>query len=291
MPLLNANGIEIFYDEIGVTDDPPLLLINGIGNQMIRWDVSFCQLLAARGHRVIRFDNRDVGLSSKIENAGGGSIGDAFRALGAGEKVDAAYTLSDMAADAVGVLDGLGVDKAHVVGMSMGGAIAQTLAIEHPTRLHTLTAVMATSGGPDLPGATSEAMGMLLHPRPKTRDEAIERALTAEQVLSGPKYRSEPERVRQQAELAYDRSYYPQGFGRQLVAILASGSRRERLPQVTAPTLVIHGDADPLVPVEGGIDIAKHVPNAKLHIIKGWGHTLPPTVWPELIDQISAHTG
>lgn len=290
MPLLNANGIEIFYDEIGAADDTPLLLICGIGNQMIRWDVRFCQQLAARGHRVIRFDNRDVGLSSKIEDRGGSSIGDAFRAISARQPIDAAYTLSDMAADAIGVLDALGIEKAHVVGMSMGGAIAQTMAIEHPTRLRTLTAVMATSGGHDLPGATGEAMGMLLHPRPKTRDEAIERALTAEQVLSGPKYRSEPERVRQQAELAYDRSFYPQGFGRQLVAILASGSRRERLAQVNIPTLVIHGDADPLVPVQGGIDIAKHVPGAKLHIIEGWGHTLPPTVWQELIDQISTHT-
>lgn len=292
MPLISANGIELFYDETGDADAAPLLLISGIGNQMIRWDERFCADLAGRGFRVIRFDNRDVGLSSKIATPGHATIGDAFRAIGEGRPIDnPAYTLSDMAADAVGLLDALKIDSAHVVGMSMGGAIAQTVTIEHPTRVRTLTAIMATSGGADLPGATPEAMGMLLHPRPKTRDEAIARALNAEQILAGPNYPNDPERIRTQAGITYDRSFYPQGFGRQLVAILASGSRRRFLKDVTTPTLVIHGDADPLIPVECGIDIAKHVPAAKLHIIKGWGHTIPPGVWPELIDQISAHAG
>lgn len=290
MPLVTANGLELFYDETGDRAAPPLLLIAGIGNQMIRWDERFCAQLAARGHRVIRFDNRDVGLSAKLDGQRGMSIPQALHAVSEGRPVQAPYTLSDMAADTAGLLDALEIERAHIVGMSMGGMVAQHLTLEHPTRVQTLTTVMSSSGAPDLPGATPDALGVLLKPRPAGRDEAIARAIDAELVLSGPDYRDAPERIRALAELTYDRSFYPQGFVRQFLAILASGSRRERLTTVATPTLVVHGDADPLIPVECGIDIAKHVPGAELRVIGGWGHTLPPAVWPTLIDHIADHT-
>lgn len=290
MPHISANGLELFYDEVGDRDAEPLLLIAGIGNQMIRWDEVFCRQLAERGHRVIRFDNRDVGLSAKLEGQRGMSIPTALTAASQGQKVEAPYTLSDMANDTAGLMDALSIEQAHVVGMSMGGMIAQHLSLEHPTRVKTLTAVMSTSGAPDLPGATPAALGVLLQPRPVGREHAIARSIEAELILSGPAYRDEPDRIQALAEQSYDRCFYPQGFVRQFLAIVASGSRRERLQSLTTPTLVLHGDADPLIPVECGLDIAHHVPGATKHIIEGWGHTLPPSVWATLIDNISSHT-
>jgi pimeloyl-ACP methyl ester carboxylesterase len=247
-------------------------------------------LLAARGRRVIRFDNRDVGLSTKLSGKKGATMNEALAAVAQGEPVNAVYRLHDMADDTAALLDGLSIKEAHVVGMSMGGMIAQHLAIQHPTRVKTLTAVMTTSGAPGLPGPTAAAMGVLFSPRPVDRERAIEATVAAEQVLAGPAYPVDMARATALATEAYDRCFYPAGFVRQFIAVLASGSRRELLRSVTAPTLVLHGDADPLIPVACGIDVAEHVPGAKLHVIEGWGHTLPPSIWPALVDQISAHT-
>ncbi len=291
MPLLNANGIELFYDSMGDSDAPPVVLISGIGNQLIRWDEGFCRLLAARGHRVIRFDNRDVGLSTKLSGQKGATMNEALAAVAQGAPINAVYRLQDMADDTAGLLDALQLPDAHIVGMSMGGMIAQHMALQHPKRVKTLTAVMTTSGAPGLPGPTAAAMGVLFSPRPVDRERTIEATVAAEQVLAGPAYPVDVPRATALATEAYDRCFYPAGFVRQFIAVLAAGSRQALLPSVAAPTLVLHGDADPLIPVACGIDVAKHIPNAKLHIIEGWGHTLPPSIWPALVDQISAHIG
>lgn len=299
MPHIQANGIELFFDEIlppasgaaaTVTNVPVVLLISGIGNQLIRWDEGFCRLLAARGYRVIRFDNRDVGLSSKLSGKKGATMSEALQAVAQRQPVDAVYTLSDMATDAAALLRALGIASAHVVGMSMGGMIAQHLALEHPACVKTLTAVMTTSGGPDLPGPTSAAMSVLFSPRPVDRERAIEATVAAEHVLAGPAYPVDVTRATELATEAYDRCFYPAGFIRQFIAVMASGSRREKLRALQVPTLVLHGDADPLIPVDCGIDVAKHVPNAKLQVIEGWGHTLPSSIWPTLVEAIVAHT-
>lgn len=289
MPSLTANGIEIEYEEFGSRAAPPLLLIMGLGAQMILWDEEFCEALAARGLRVIRFDNRDVGLSAKFGHAGAPNVMAALEASARGERIEAPYTLDDMADDAAGVLDGLGIETAHVVGASMGGMIAQVLAIQHPDRVRTLTSLMSTTGHPDLPAPTPDAMRILLSPAPTDRAANIERALETFRVIGSPGFPFEEERLRELAARAYDRCFHPAGFARQLVAILASGSRREALASIRVPTLVLHGDADPLVSVEGGIDTAKSVPGATLRIIPGLGHDLARGAWPEMIDAIAEH--
>ncbi|MHA2004502.1 MAG: alpha/beta fold hydrolase [Candidatus Thorarchaeota archaeon] len=277
---------EIAYDTFGDSSTPPMLLVMGLGAQMIRWDEAFCQFLAAQGRWVIRFDNRDVGLSTKFDEAGVPDV----MALVQGEAVDAPYKLVDMAGDAVGLLDALGVEEADVVGVSMGGMIAQTMAIHYPDRVRTLTSIMSSTGNPDLPQPTSEAMTVLLAPPVSSRDEYIKNSLKSAKVLHGPHYPLNEDYVRNYSEISYDRCYHPPGFSRQLGAILTSGSRNEALRNVRIPTLVIHGDADPLVPVEGGKDTAKSIPDAELLIIKGMGHSFPVEVVPQILGAILKHT-
>jgi pimeloyl-ACP methyl ester carboxylesterase len=281
-----VDEIEIVYDTFGDSSDPPMLLIMGLGGQMIRWDEAFCQQLAARGHWVIRFDNRDVGLSTKFDEADVPNV----MALIQGETVDVPYKLVDMASDAVGLLDALGIKAADVVGVSMGGMIAQTMAIHYPDRVRTLTSIMSSTGNPSLPQPTSEAMSVLLAPPASSRDEYINNSLKSAKVLHGSHYPVNEEYVRNYSEISYDRCYHPPGFGRQLGAILASGSRNEALGNVETPTLVIHGDADPLVPVEGGKDTAKSIPEAELLIIEGMGHSFPTEVVPQILQAILKHT-
>lgn len=280
-----ANGIELCYDTFGDRDTPALLLIMGLACQMIAWDDEFCAQLAARGYRVIRFDNRDIGLSTKFGHAGVPNLFD----LMLGRPIEVPYLLRDMAADAVGLLDALGIDSAHVAGVSMGGAIGQEMAIGHPKRLRTLTSIMSTTGDPGLPPPKPEAVAVLLAPAPTNRDEYLVSYQRTWQVLRGPGFPLDEARDLDNAARAHARGLSPDGMARQLAAIVASGSRKEALKFVAVPTLVIHGDADPLVPVEAGIDVAKTIPRARLLIVEGMGHALPISMWPRIIDAIAEH--
>ncbi|MCK5557141.1 MAG: alpha/beta hydrolase [Candidatus Hydrogenedentes bacterium] len=288
---VNANGVEIVYDTFGDSGAPPLLLIMGLDLQMIAWDERFCSDLAARGYRVIRFDNRDVGLSTKFDDAGTPNVLAMIQALAQRERVEAPYTLRDMADDAVGLLDALKIESTHVVGTSMGGMIGQTMAIHHAQRVRTLTSIMSTTGDSRLPMATPEAFSVLMTPVPTDRSDYIETSLRAWRVLTGPAFPVDEDRVRELAGQLFDRGLNPAGTGRQLAAIIASGSRKKFLKSLKVPTLVIHGDADPLIPVEGGIDTANTIPGAKLLIVEGMGHALPvtPQVWPQVIGAIARH--
>lgn len=285
----NANGIELCYDAFGDPQAPPLLLIMGLAAQMIAWDDEFCDRLAARGYRVVRFDNRDIGLSTRLDRAGVPDVPAAFAAAMQGQPIAAPYLLRDMADDAVGLMDALGIEAAHVVGASMGGAIGQTLAIHHPTRLRTLTSIMATSGARGLPPPTPEALAILLKPTPTDQAGYFESYVRTWNVLRAGHFPLDEARDLTRAGQNFARGLNPAGVARQLVAILASGSRKEALATVRLPTLVIHGDADPLVPLACGVDTAESIPGAKLLIVKGMGHALPISMWPQIIDAIAAH--
>ncbi|HXC52823.1 MAG TPA: alpha/beta hydrolase [Candidatus Limnocylindrales bacterium] len=288
MPRIAANGIEIEYETFGASGNPPLLLIMGLAAQMILWEDDFCSAIADRGFSVTRFDNRDIGKSTWITEGGVPDVGAALIASMSGQKADAPYTLSDMAADTAALLDGLGIRSAHIVGASMGGMIAQTLAIEHPAKVRTLTSIMSTTGNPALPPATPEAMAVLLSPPVTGREENIERAVSVFRTIGSPGFAFDEAMVRDIAGRSFDRGFHPEGVARQLVAILASGNRKERLASVRVPTLVIHGNKDPLVPFEGGVDTAESIPGAKLVEIDGMGHDFPRAVWPRIIDEICA---
>lgn len=284
-----ANGIEIVFDTFGEVSDPPLLLIMGLGQPMIAWDEEFCAAFAAQGYWVIRFDNRDVGLSTQFDGAGVPNLSALMQATAQGHAAQAPYMLADMAGDAVGLLDALGIESAHVVGVSMGGMIAQEMAIHHPARVRTLTSIMSTTSDPALPPPTPEAMAVLLTPAPMDRAGYIEDSVETWQVLNGPVLPLDKDFVRARAERTYDRGLRPAGTARQLAAVTTSGSRREALRSVRAPTLVIHGDADPLVPVEAGIDTAESVPGAELMVVEGMGHNIPLVVAPRIVGAIARH--
>jgi pimeloyl-ACP methyl ester carboxylesterase len=291
MPQADANGLRLEYETFGRSSDDPLLLVMGLGAQMILWPDDFCRQLADRGHFVVRFDNRDIGLSTKLDHLG---LPDIMQLAGAAmmrQPIEAPYLLADMASDAAGLLDALGLETAHVVGASMGGMIVQQMAIDHPRRLRSMTSIMSTTGHPDLPPAKPEAMQALLTPVPPDREGAIERGVSVFRTIGSPGFPFDEAMFREQAARAFDRCFYPDGVVRQLAAILASGSRREKLRQVKTPSLVIHGKADPLVPVEGGIDTAEAIPGAEILLIEGMGHDLPQGAWAAIIDAISRRTG
>ena len=290
MPIARTDGLEIAYETFGPPDGRPLLLIMGLAAQMILWDDEFCAALAARGHRVIRFDNRDVGLSTKLDAAGMPDAAAAMQAALLGERIAAPYLLRDLAADAAGLLDALGIPAAHVVGASMGGMIAQTMAINHPASVLSLTSIMSTTGERSLPPARPEAVAVLLLPAPADRAGNVERAVHIFRTIGSPGFPFDEARVRDLAGRSYDRCFSPAGAARQLVAILASGSRRKVLAAVTIPTLVIHGRDDPLIPLEAGLDTARAVPGAELLVIDGMGHDLPRAAWPEIVERIRALT-
>ncbi len=284
-----VNGIELCWDSFGRPTDPPLLLIMGLASQMIAWDEAFCAALAARGYRVVRFDNRDIGRSTRLTAAGVPDVGAAMMAALRGEPVTAPYTLRDMAADAIGLLDALGLERAHVVGASMGGAIAQTMAIHHPDRVLTLTSIMATTGAPGLPPPTPEALAVLFKPPPADEAAYVESHGQTWRVLRAGRFPDEEALDPERARRLFARGLNPAGAARQLAAIFASGSRQSDLQSVRLPTLVIHGEADPLVPLACGVDTARSVPGARLETIPGMGHALVRSTWPRIIDAIAAH--
>lgn len=290
MPILHANGLNIAYDEFGERGAPPLLLIMGLGSQMIFWRDDFCRALASRGLRVIRFDNRDVGLSTHFDSAGMPNIMLLAAALATGGTAEAPYRLSDMAADAVGVLDALDIDRAHIVGTSMGGMIAQTLAINHPQRVRSLTSLMSTTGNPNLPPPRPEVLAVVMAPPPTTREEAIERGVLTYRTIGSPGFPFDEDEVRGIVTQSYDRCYDPAGTARQLAAIMASGSRVEALRRLDVPTLVIHGREDPMVAFAAGEETAATIPGAEFLPIDGMGHDQPRPLWPRLIDAVTGLT-
>lgn len=293
MPETTANGISLHYDIHGPETGEPLLLIMGLGAQMTRWSADFVGELASRGYRVIRFDNRDVGLSQKLDEAGAPDMQAVYAAVMSGQKPPVAYVLSDMAADAVGLLDALKIDRAHIVGASMGGMIAQMVAAEHPQRVRSLTSIMSSTGNPALPPAKPEAMERLSNrgPDPLHDLEAfLDHGMVSSKVLGSPGYPVDEVELRAQLRSDYERSFYPVGFARQMAAIVASGDRRKALATITAPTVVIHGGDDPLVPKEGGEDTAANIPGAELHIVPGMGHNLPKALVVPVCDLIELAT-
>lgn len=287
MAQAQINGISIEIDVQGPADGEPVLLIMGLGSQLIRWGPKFVEKLVARGLRAIRFDNRDVGLSTKFSAAA--NVQEMIAALMRGERPDVPYTLDDMAADAVGVLDHLGVQRAHVIGASMGGMIGQLVAADYPERVLSFTSIMSTTGNPALPQATPEAQAVLFTPAPnwKTEEAAfLDFAVKTARILGGPKYLIDETFLRERALNAAKRSYDPAGTMRQLAAIAVTGDRRAKLAKIKAPTLVIHGDEDPLIRVEGGRDTAANIPGAELEIIPGMGHDIAPVLYDTIVDGI-----
>jgi pimeloyl-ACP methyl ester carboxylesterase len=288
MPRAAVNGIELEYDTFGDRSRPPLVLVMGLGAQMILWEDDFCAQLADAGFFVVRFDNRDIGTSTQIDAGGIPNVFEVMQAAAAGRPVDVPYTLNEMADDTVELMTALGIDRAHVVGASMGGMIAQTVAIRHPDRLLSLTSIMSTTGDPCLPPSTPEAMRVLFTPPPPDRDGNIARGIEAWKVIGSPGFPFDEERMRDIFGRAFDRGYHPAGVARQFAAIVASGDRTAALRDVRVPTLVIHGAADPLIRVEGGRATAAAIPGAQLVVIEGMGHDLPRGVWAEIIDAIGA---
>jgi pimeloyl-ACP methyl ester carboxylesterase len=273
MPQARANGIQLEYDSFGATSGEPLLLVMGLGAQMLLWDEEFCQRLADRGHFVVRYDNRDVGLSSKFDDA----------PLGPGH---AAYDISDMAADGIAVLDALGVDRAHVMGLSMGGMIVQVMAIEHPDRLLSMTSVMSRTGEDEYGRSTPEAFALLTAPPATDRESYVAAHIAGQHVWGSPAYADEG-RWRASAERAFDRCFHPSGPTRQFFAIGASPPRADKLRHVTTPSLVIHGDRDNLIDISGGRRTAELIPGARFEVIEGMGHDYPPELWPRWVDLVS----
>src|SRR4030042_3283553 len=287
MPNVKANGIQIEYDTFGNRGSRPLLLVMGLGTQMIAWDEDFCQQLAEQGHYVIRFDNRDVGLSTKFEGAGLPNVLKAMAAAAKGEEVRAPYTLDDMDEDTVGLLEALGLATAHVCGASMGGMIGQTLAIRHPSRLQSLISIMSSTGNPKLPPAQPEAMKALLKPPPAERAAFIEHMVQTWRTIAGRGFPFDEDRMRAQMARAFDRCFCPAGAARQMMAIIAAGNRKPALARVRTQTPVIHGADDPRIPGAAAGDPAEVTPGAELLILGGMGHALPPALWPRLVDAIA----
>jgi len=282
MPRFKVNGIEIEYETIGDRRAAPLLLISGLGSQLISWDDRFCEQLAARGFFVIRYDNRDSGLSTKMEAAG---EPDLLAAIAGNPSP--AYKLDDMADDAVGLLSALGVRAAHIVGVSMGGFISQLVVINHPDRVLSMTSIMSGPGGADEVPPTPEGIEVLTRKPPATREELIDHAMWSRQVVAGSGDIFDDDVERRRAERAYDRSHYPVGTLRQLVATMAADSRIERLSTVNVPTLVIHGLDDVLIPIENGRLVAAAVPGARLVEFETMGHNVSERLWPQILDAIA----
>jgi len=292
---VKANGITIAYESFGSKKKETVLLIMGTGEQLTAYPVELCEELVRRGYRVIRYDNRDVGLSTKFEAAGKPDYAAIDRALKAGQTPPLPYTVNDMAKDAVGLLDALGIKKAHIVGVSMGGAIAQLVAADYPEHTLSLTSIAASSGNPDLPKPKPEVFGALLAPVPAAGDwEAIAAyRVKIGQAIGSPGYPTDEKTLREKALQAAKRSWYPEGAERQAAAAFVAdlgglNDRRAKLKTIKAPTVVVHGSDDPLVPVEAGRDVAANIPGSELRIIPGLGHDFPVALVGKFADAIAA---
>lgn len=291
MPHINANGISLFYEEHGNPEHDALLLVMGLGAQMVLWPDEFVDALVAHGYRVIRFDNRDIGLSEKMEGARAPKLPWQVIRKRIGFPAKVPYSLNDMADDAAGLLDALGIAQAHVVGASMGGMIAQLMAVNHADKLLSLTSIMSTTGNAKLPQADKEAMEVLIAPLTSMEEGAlVAHGINVSNAIGSPGYRPNPEQQRERVLKAVQRSVYPPGLPRQLAAIIDDGDRSTRLARITTPTLVLHGEDDPLVKLAAGEATARHIPGAKLVTIPGWGHDLPMALVDRLADEIALHT-
>jgi pimeloyl-ACP methyl ester carboxylesterase len=282
MTKAQANGIEIEYECFGNTDAEAVLLISGLGTQKTRWSEPFCQMLVKQGLRVIRFDNRDAGLSTQLNSASMPDLAAIADAVSRGEPPNVLYTLFDMANDAVGLLDSLRIKRAHVVGRSMGGMIAQLMASEHPERVLSLVCMMSSTGNRDLPQASPQVMAAMTTPAPHpSKDEVgyLAHCVAFSRVIAGRGYPFDEAAQRDQALAEVKRAYNPSGFWRHIAAIAASGDLRPRLANISAPTLVLHGSDDPLVSPEAGKDTAAHIKGAQLLIVEGMGHDFPPSLF------------
>jgi pimeloyl-ACP methyl ester carboxylesterase len=292
---VSANGVRIEVDIQGPADGEPLLMIMGLGMQLIAWPDGLVEQLVAKGFRVIRFDNRDVGLSQPFDELGLPSIPLTALLHTLRLPVKAPYQLSDLARDAVGVLDALGIAKAHVCGASMGGMIAQHLGFAHGQRLKSLALMMTTSGDRSVPKESLKVRRALIsRPRPGTTPEqkfenVLDHYVSLYGVIGSPGYPPEASQLRARLARGVKRAFRPQAVARQMVAIAADSHRAERLPRITAPTLIIHGEADALIPVAAAHDLAKRIPGARLQTIPGWGHDLPEALWPQLAAEIAAN--
>lgn len=285
MAFARVNGIDICYEISGGASGLPLLLIAGLDMQLTGWPDECCDRLVAAGNLLIRYDNRDIGLSTHLADRG---QPDLIGLLG-GLEVGVPYTLADMADDAAGLLGHLGIESAHVVGISMGGMIAQALAIYHPDRVRSLCSIMSNTGNRAVGQPSVEAVAALLQLPPNGREEVIEFGLGIWRVIGSPAYPSDPEVERERIGKAYDRSHDPDGVARQAAAIITAEDRTDALKGVRVPTLVIHGDSDPLVDVSGGIATARAIPDAQLLVIEGMGHDLPVQLYDRIVDAILAH--
>jgi len=277
----HVGGLELVYETIGDPADPSILLVMGLGMQLIHWDLEFCEGLVERGFHVIRFDNRDAGLSTKID----APVPNVMKAM-AGLPITAPYLLEDMANDSFGLLDQLGIERAHVTGVSMGGMIAQTMAITRPERVLSLGSMLSMTGDRRVGTPKLRIWSILMRRAPRQRDAYIEYFVRMFRMIGSPRYPVDDERLREHAGETYDRCHYHAGTARQLAAILASGSRTAGLRQLDVPTVVIHGRDDPLVPFRAGAATARAIPGAELVAIPGMGHDLPRELWPRITDAL-----
>lgn len=288
MTAVRANAIEIEYETIGPRNGAPMMLIMGLAMQLTAWPDEFCHALASRGFRVIRFDNRDAGLSTKMPSIGWLATTALLAGATLRMPVRPPYGLADMASDAVGLMDALHIDRAHIVGASMGGMIAQILAAEYPERVQSLVSLMSTSGDPALPGPAARVLQALLRPR-RDSERGIAQTIDFLQLVGSPGFPTKESELRMKVERAVRRSYRPDGWARQLIAVQSAGSRAQALRRIRAPTLVMHGANDPLIPAAAGRHTAANIPGARLKIIPGWGHDLPDGLLPRLVAEIADH--
>jgi len=289
MTTTGANGIQFEYESFGREGDPAILLIMGLGGHLTRWNRELCELLVARGYRVIRFDNRDCGLSTHFDAA---PVPD-LRALQNGQPVALPYTLDDMAADSIGLLSALDIKQAHLVGASMGGAIAQIAAARYPERVLSLTSIMSSSGNPALPPPTPAAATALFAPLPRQRDREsiVTDSIARYETLESPAYPTDRSRLRQLFADEYERNFDPRGVARQLAALITNGDRRALLQSIDTPTVVVHGSADQLIPTACGEDVARNIPGAEMRLIDGMGHDFPIALSAVIGDAICAAAG
>jgi pimeloyl-ACP methyl ester carboxylesterase len=287
MPYAHNGEVDLYYDTFGNPSDPALLLVNGLGSQCINYAEPWCEKFAAEGYFVIRFDNRDVGLSTKFADFAPDLAG-VVKAKAEGREPRVAYTVHDMADDAFAVLDAVGVARAHVMGLSMGGMIVQTMAIEHPERLLSMTSMMSTTGDTDVGQSSPEAQELFMSPPPADRESFIDRHLAAIRTWGSPAHFDE-ERLRAAAAAAFDRCFAPDGQARQVMAIASGSSRTAALREVRVPTLVLHGSEDKLVDPSGGRRTADAIPGARFVLLDGMGHDYPPAYWDEIVHLVTEH--